>query len=136
MDIRFGDHPSFHRAAAGMVGISAVLGLGLHAIRPSAVNPAIAPLVAGLLGIAIGCAIAYGKPKWRIGAAVAATVPLFVMPPSWAILAGIAALMALAIGAYGLRGTRGALAVMLGATVTLVAMWAALRIGHARATIA
>jgi hypothetical protein len=136
MDIRFGDHPSFHRAAAGMVGASAALGVVLHATLPHAgVNPAMAPVIAGLLGIAIGCAIGYGKPKWRIAAAAAACVPLFVMTPSWPMLAAIAALMALAIGAYGLRGVRGALAMMLGAAVTLVAMWAALRIGFAKQTM-
>jgi hypothetical protein len=43
--------------------------------------------------------------------------------------------MALAIGAYGLRGVRGAFAIMLGAAVTLVAMWAALRIGYAKQTV-
>src|SRR5512134_2209622 len=79
MDIRFGDHPSFHRAAAGMVGASAALGLGLHAIAPTtgalSTHAAAAPLVAGLLGIAIGTSIAYGKAKWRIAAAAAATVP-------------------------------------------------------------
>src|SRR5688572_4478701 len=73
MDIRFGDHPSFHRAAAGMVGASAALGLGLHAIVPRtgalAAQAPMAPLVAGLLGIAIGTSLAYGKAKWRMGAA-------------------------------------------------------------------
>jgi hypothetical protein len=138
MDIRFGDHPSFHRAAAGMVGASAALGLGLHAITGTAAlatRAPMAPVVAGLLGIAIGTSLAYGKAKWRIGAAAAACVPLVAMTPSWPILAAISALMALAIGAYGLRGMRGAVAMMLGAVVTLVAMWAALRIGFAKQTI-
>jgi hypothetical protein len=140
MDIRFGDHPSFHRAAAGMVGASAALGLGLHAIVRStgalATHAPMAPVIAGLLGIAIGTSFAYGKPKWRIGAAAVACVPLVATTPSWPILAAIAALMALPIGAYGLRGMRGALAMMLGAAVTLVAMWAALRIGFAKQTMA
>jgi hypothetical protein len=140
MDIRFGDHPSFHRAAAGMVGASAALGLGLHVIVAAtgalSTRASVVPLVAGLLGIAIGASIAYGKAKWRMGAAVAACVPLVAMAPTWPMLAAIAALMALAIGAYGLRGMRGALAMMLGASVTLLAMWAALRIGFAKQTVA
>jgi len=135
-----------------MVGASAALGLVIHAIAPRAgalsTGPALAPLVAGLLGIAIGASIGYGKPKWRIAAAGAACVPLFAMTPSWPMLAGIAALIALAIvpagrsesgplhlRAYGLRGMRGALAMMLGAAVTLLAMWAALRIGYAKQTM-
>jgi hypothetical protein len=152
MDLRFGDHPSFHRAAAGMVGASAALGLGLHAVthtgtQASSVAP-IAPIAAGLAGIAIGTAFAHGKAAWRIGAAAVACVPLFVMAPSWPMLAAIAAVMALAIGlagrgtdtfdgrAYSLRGARGALSVMLGAATVLLAMWAALRIGFARETAA
>src|SRR6185503_19172318 len=153
MDIRFGDHPSFHRAAAGMVGASAAFGLSFHAITSGsaalAKHAAIAPVAAGLLGLAVGCAVGYGKPKWRIGAAAAACVPLFVMTPSWPMLAAIAALMALALvaelgsattgsmtrgGAYGLRGVRGAMAMMLGAAVVLIGMWAALRIGYAKQT--
>ena len=121
-----------------MVGASAALGLGLHAITSSAAlakHAAIAPVAAGLFGIAVGCSIGYGKPKWRLAAAAAACVPLFAMTPSWPMLAAVAALMALAIGAYGLRGVRGALAMMLGAAVVLLGMWAALRIGFAKQTM-
>ena len=39
-----------------MVGGSAALGLALHPVTP------MAPLVGGLLGIATGTAIGYGKP--------------------------------------------------------------------------
>ena len=35
MDIRFGDHASFHRAAAGMVGGSLPCGLALHPVTPT-----------------------------------------------------------------------------------------------------
>src|ERR1041385_8164077 len=73
MDIRFGDHASFHRAAAGMVGGAATLGLALHPLTP------LAPLVGGLLGMAIGTSYAYGKPRWGIAAAGAACAPLFAM---------------------------------------------------------
>lgn len=125
-----------------MVGASAALGLGLHAIVRAfgttgtlATHAAMAPLVAGLLGIAIGTSLGYGKAKWRVAASAVACVPLVAMTPSWPMLAAIAVLMALAIGAYGLRGTRGALAMLLGAAVTLVAMWAALRIGFAKQTM-
>lgn len=133
-----------------MVGASAALGLGLHAVthaatQTSSVAP-IAPIAAGLAGIAIGTALAHGKAAWRIGAAAVACVPLFVMAASWPMLAAIAAVMALAIGlagrgtnafegrAYSLRGVRGALSVMLGAATVLLAMWAALRIGFAKQT--
>lgn len=112
-----------------MVGGSAALGLALHPVTP------MAPLVAGLGGIAIGTAMGYGKPAFRIGAAVVASVPLFVMTPSWTSMSIVAATMGIAIAAFGLRGFRGALAVMLGATATLLAMWAALRVGFAKQTM-
>ncbi len=153
MDIRFGDHPFFHRAAAGMVGAGAALGLAVsavtHAGTQAAVVAPVAPLAAGLVGIAAGTALAHGNARWRIGAAALACVPLFVMTPSWPILAAVAAVMALAIGiggrggeaangrdgrAFSLRGVRGALAVMLAAATALLAMWAALRIGFAKQT--
>ena len=137
MDIRFGDHPSFHRAAAGMVGASAALGVALHAVTP------LAPLIGGLLGIAVGAAWGYGKPAFRIAAAAIASAIILVMAPkglmsttapSAPMLAAAAGVLALGIAAYGLRGIKGAFAVMLGAAVTLLAMWAAVRIDVARQT--
>src|SRR4051812_29436093 len=108
MDIRFGDHSSFHRAAAGMVGGSAALGLALHPLTP------MAALVGGLFGIAVGTAFAYGRPKLRIASAAVAAVPLMVMAPTanatptstaLALVAGV-----LAIGlTLGIRGIRGIL---------------------------
>ena len=56
---------------------------------------------------------------------------LFRSWPAFALSAGLLALGALLPSA---RGMRGALTVMLGATVTLLAMWTALRFDHARAT--
>jgi hypothetical protein len=91
-----------------------------------------APLVGGLFGIAVGAAFGYGKPAWRIIAAIAACVPLLVMSPSWGSLAVCAAMISLGCAA-GTSGVRGALIVMLGATITLLAMWTALRFDHARA---
>ena len=126
MDIRFVDHPSFHRAAIGMTAGAAVLGSALHAATP------MAPLVGGLFGIAVGAAWGYGKPMWRLAAAIVACIPLLVMAPSWPSLAVCAGMIALGCAA-GTKGVRGALIVMLGATVTLLAMWTALRFDHARA---
>lgn len=113
-----------------MVGAGALLGLGLHAVAPSP----LAPLAGGLAGIAIGASLAYGKPAWRIGAAAAACVLLFVLTPSWPAAIAIAAVMALSIGAFGVRGVRGAFALLFGAATVLVAMWSALRIGFAHET--
>jgi hypothetical protein len=146
MDIRFGDHPSFHRAAAGMVGASAALGLGLHAIAPTtgalSTHAAMAPLVAGLLGIAIGTSIAYGKAKWRIAAAAAATVPFVVMTSASSLLAmpsagaTIAVMLSAVLMAFsmslGLRGKRGLVAMMSAAAIAMIAMWAATKFGTAR----
>jgi hypothetical protein len=123
MDIRFVDHPSFHRAAFGMTAGAAILGSALHTATP------MAPLVGGLFGIAVGAAFAYGKPAWRLVAAIAACIPLLVLSPSWGSLAACAGMISLGCAA----GVRGALIVMIGATITLLAMWTALRFDHARA---
>ena len=117
-----------------MVGGAATLGLALHPITP------LAPLVGGLFGLAIGTSLGYGKTKWRLAAAAAATVPLVVMSDkliagttasqsamSAPILAAIAAVMGLGLAAFGLRGARGMIAVMVGSFVTLLGMWAALK---------
>jgi hypothetical protein len=129
MDIRFGDHPSFHRSAIGMVGGSLLFGLALHPVTP------LAPIAGGILGIAAGAAIAHGKAPWRMLAAGAGLVPLFVMTPSWPMLAGVGSLLALGLAIGGPRGVRGALSVALGAVTTLVAMWCAMRITGAQQTV-
>lgn len=121
-----------------MVGASAAFGLALHSVTP------MAPLLGGLLGIGAGAAIGYGKPWFRIAAAVVATALLFVIAPKGLMamsaprapmLAASAAVLGLGIAAYGIRGIRGALAVMFGAAVVLLAMWAAVRIDFARQTM-
>jgi hypothetical protein len=122
MDIRFGDHASFHRAAAGMVGGAAATGLALHSVTP------LAPLVGGLFGLAIGTAAGYGKTPWRLGAAAIASVPLFVMAPTAPTMAAVAATMGLGMALFGVRGARGLIAVFLGMATTLVAMWAAMKV--------
>jgi hypothetical protein len=129
MDIRFADHPSFQRAAAGMVGGALLAGVALHPLT------ALAPLAGGIVGIAAGAAVAHGKAPWRMLAAGAALVPLFVMAPSWPTLAAGAAILSLGLVVGGPRGLRGLLGLLLGAMTSLVAMWCALRIGHARQTI-
>lgn len=136
MDIRFGDHPSFHRAAAGMVGASAALGLALHPAT------SVAPIAGGLVGIAVGASLGYGKPVWRIGAAAAACVPFFAMTSAASLIAMTtlgstiaimlsALLMAFAMS-LGLRGMRGLVAIMASAAVAMLAIWAATRFGSAR----
>jgi hypothetical protein len=128
MDIRFGDHPSFHRAAAGMVGGSLLFGLALHPVTP------LAPIAGGIFGIAAGAAYAHRKASWRFAAAGAAIVPLFAMAPSWPMLAVVASTLALGLAIGGPRGVRGALGVALSAVTGLVAMWCAIRITGARQT--
>ena len=129
MDLRFTDHPSFHRATVGMVGSAAVFGMALHPLTP------MAPLAGGLLGMAAGAAFAHGKLPWRMLAAAIALVPLFAMHASWPALGLVASVMSLAVATGSLRGVRGGLAVVLGAAVTMLGMWTALRIGHARETM-
>jgi hypothetical protein len=128
MDIRFGEHASFHRAAIGMTAGSAILGIALHPLTP------LAPLLGGIFGIAVGAALGYGKPVLRLVAAALACLPLFLMTPSWPSLALCAGTLALGT-VVGDRGVKGAIAVMFGATVTLLAMWTALRFDHASVTM-
>jgi hypothetical protein len=131
MDIRFADHPSFQRAAAGMVGGALLFGAVLHPVT------AVAPLAGGILGMAAGAVVGHGKAAWRMLAAGAALVPLFMMGPSWPVLAGIAAILSLALVAGGPGGRRGLVGLvgwLFGAATTLVAMWCALRVGHAKQT--
>ena len=130
MDIRFRDHASFHRAAAGMVGGGALLGFGFHAITP------MAPFIGGLFGIAAGAALGYGRPIARLVAATAASAALLLMPAGWPALAVAASVMALATAVGALRGWRGLVAVALGAVTTLLAIWCAFRVGHAERTSA
>ena len=129
MDIRFGDHASFHRAALGMTLGGALLGLALHPITP------MAPLAGGLFGIAAGAALGHGKPMWRLGAAAAASAAIVALPAGWPALALAAGVMALATTVGGLRGVRGLFAMMIGAMTTLLAIWTAWRIGHAEKTM-
>lgn len=129
MDIRFDDHASFHRAAAGMTLGGALLGLALHPITP------MAPILGGLGGIAAGAALGHGRPVWRLGAATAASAAILALPVGWPALAAAAGVMALAVSIGGLRGVRGLFAMALGALTTLVAVWTAFRIGHAAQTM-
>src|SRR5215468_4589103 len=126
MDIRFGEHASFHRAAVGMVGGSLLLGFALHPATP------LAPFVGGIGGIAIGASLGYGKTPWRLIAAIAASVPLFVMAPSWTTLTLVASVLALGL-VVGMTGMRGLVTLALAGVTTLVAMWCAVRFSHARA---
>lgn len=114
-----------------MVGASAALGLGLHAATQAA------PILGGILGIAIGAAVGYGKPAWRIAAGAGACVPLFaVASPASAIAMGTigstivimlaAVLIALSV-TLGLRGLRGLVAMTAGAAIAMLGIWAATR---------
>src|ERR1700733_9938262 len=127
MELRFRDHASFHRAAMGMVVGSTILGLALHLVTP------MASVVGGMVGLAAGAAWAYRRIAWRLRIAIAAGVVLRVGPPSCPALALVASLLAIGL-AIGVRGMRGVITVMVGATITLLAMWTAIKIGHAQQT--
>jgi hypothetical protein len=128
MDIRFADHPSFQRAAAGMVSGALLFGAALHPVT------AMAPLAGGVLGIATGASVAHGRPGWRMAAALVALVPLLVLSPGWPMLVSVAGILALALAAGGPRGWTGLVGAVAGAFAVLVAMWCALRIGQAQQT--
>jgi hypothetical protein len=132
MEIRFADHTKFHRAAAGMVGASALLGLALHPVTE------LAPVFAGLSGIALGATFAHGRPLWRLvpaalGCATIAALARADLATS--TLAPILAALAIAFGvglAAGVRGVRGVIALAVGAVIPLAAIWVALRFDHAQ----
>lgn len=128
MDIRFADHPSFQRAAAGMVGGALLFGAALHPVMRAA------PIAGGLLGIAIGAAVGYGKPAWRMVTAAAAVAVLLLVAPSWMMVAGVAALSALGLASGGPRGVRGVASFAVSAATVVIAMWCAFRIDGARET--
>ncbi len=107
-----------------MVGVSAILGVALHPLTP------MAPLVGGLAGIAAGAALGYGKPVARLALAAVAAVPVLVMAPSAPAMSMTAAALALGL-AFGLRGRRAIVTSGLAAVATLVALWTAMRFGHA-----
>lgn len=134
MDIRFGDHASFHRAAAGMALGSLLAGIALHFITGGS---NVAPLLGGLAGIAAGAAWGYGRPSWRVLAAGVAAIPLLAMALQWPALAlaGAAAGLGIAVGGKaGATGLRGMLAVGASIGVLLLAMWCSLRVDTARET--
>ena len=126
MDIRFDDHASFHRAAAGMTLGGALLGLAAHPFTP------MAPIIGGLGGIAAGAALGHGRPMWRLGAAAAASAAIVALPAGWPALAAAAGVMALAVSIGGVRGVRGLFAMALGAMTTLLAIWTAFRFASAQ----
>jgi len=138
MHIRFGDHASFHRAAAGMALGSFAAGAALHFIT-GASN--IAPLLGGLAGVAAGAAWGYGRGVLRLAAAGLAAIPLAAMPLAWPALAISASAASLGLATGGRAGARGgarpvAVAIMASAAIgaLLLAMWCSLRVDTARQT--
>lgn len=130
MDLRFDDHGSFQRAAAGMVGGALLFGAALHPVTP------MAPLVGGSLGVGVGVAIGYGRPVWRLALAVVAAV-IAARATSWGPLVGAtAAVLSLAWAAGGPRGARGLIGMAIAALATGLAMWSALSIAGAQETSA
>lgn len=129
MDIRFADHPSFQRAAAGMVGSALLFGAALQPLT------GLAPILGGALGIAAGATFAYGRPVPRIALGVTAAALLYaLLPASWPALTAVAVVLALVLAVGGPRGLRGLAGVVGGAFAMVVAMWCAYRISHAHET--
>lgn len=131
MDLRFDNHPGFHRATLAMVA----LGAGLSALAvPLAGRLAIAPtLIGGALAISIGAGVAYGGLRWRSALGALACVPV-ALSATWAALIATAALCGLvvALGAGSRRRVAGA--AILGGAASLVAAWASLRVFYAAET--
>jgi hypothetical protein len=126
MELRFSDHPSFHRAAAGMVGSALLFGAALRPVTE------LAPIAGGVLGIAVGGAIAYSRPAVRLAIAGAALALLVALPPSWSAAAVVSAVASLALAVGGPRGLRGVVGAAIAAGFVMIALWCAVRIGQAQ----
>jgi hypothetical protein len=127
MEIRFRDHASFHRAALGMTAGSALLGLLASSFAPRE----LAPVMAGVVGIGIGAAVAYGWRAWRVIAALAAAALL--LEPAWQAIAASAIVLSVGL-AIGERGVRAAASLFVGMAIAMLATWTALRVSHAQRT--
>jgi len=127
MDLRFADHASFQRAAAWTVGSALVFGAALHPVT------ALAPLVGGTLGIALGAAVGGGRLGWRLAPAAAA-IAVLLLVGGWAGAIAAASVLALCTLVDGPRGVRGLVALALGAATAAPGMWCATRIVGAQQT--
>jgi len=105
-------------------------GLALHPLTP------MAAVAGGILGIAAGAGLAHGKLVWRLTVAGSAVFAWLALAPSWPVLVGISAILAVGLALGGPRGLRGVVGVLVGAVSVLVAIWCALRIGGAQQTAA
>lgn len=105
-------------------------GLALHPLTP------MAAVAGGTLGIAAGAGLAHGKLVWRVAAAGAGLLLALALGPSWPVLIGVSAILAVAVALGGPRGLRGLLGVLVGTVTLLIAMWCALRVGSAQQTAA
>ncbi len=121
MDLRFDDHPRFHRVTLGMVLGAFAAGLILHPITP------LAPYAGGALGIGIGAARAHGAARWRLGLVTLALVPWFVTTLTWGLMAATASVVGLALALGGPRGWRGAVTFVLGGATVFVGLWCAFK---------
>jgi hypothetical protein len=72
----------------------------------------------------------------RVAAAGVALLLALALGPSWPVLTGSSAILAVAVALGGPRGLRGLLGVLVGTVTLLIAMWCALRIGSAQQTAA
>ncbi|HEY3802342.1 MAG TPA: hypothetical protein VGL61_07030 [Kofleriaceae bacterium] len=128
MELRFRDHASFHRAAAGMTAGAALLGFAAAFVAPRET----APLIGGVLGIGIGAAFAYGSNAWRVVVAMFAAAVLF--RPEWQTLLASSVMLGVAL-TIGERGVRALATLFVGMAVAALAMWSALRVTHAERTV-
>ena len=128
MEIRFRQHAEFHRTAVGMTVGSAALAVVLAPVTQ------LAPLIAGIFGLAVGASVGHGRWIWRLSAAAIATGALVGMPAQWQTLL-VCALIAGVGLTIGVRGMRAIFSLVFGAAVVLLGMWTALRFSHAQRTL-
>ncbi|MBK7537415.1 MAG: hypothetical protein IPI49_19010 [Myxococcales bacterium] len=131
MDLRFDNHPGFHRATLAMVA----LGAGLSALAiPLASRLHIAPtLLGGVMGLALGAGVAHGGLRWRAALGALACVPV-ALSATWGALAVSALLVGLTLALGTGSRQRTAVAVAIGAGAALLASWASVRIFYAQET--
>lgn len=132
MDLRFENHPGFHRATLAMV----TLGAGLSALAlPLASRLHAAPtLLGGALALALGAGVAYGDLRRRAVLGVLACVPV-ALSATWGALVVSALLLGLALALGAGTSRRITVTLLVGAGAALLASWASLRIFYAQETV-
>lgn len=131
MDLRFVNHPGFHRASFAMVALAA--GFSVIAL-PLATRLHVAPtLIGGALAISVAAGWAYGAGRQRALLGLLACAPV-AMSSTWGALLAMAGLTAAAVALAAPSRRRALATVAIGTLAVTLAGWAGLKILYAQET--